>query len=185
MFNGLPDGGFGGNILVASGSLTISDCVFNNAGTALRPNSNIVSWKPALFVIVCRCQFHGSITNTGQDGVGLNIQIFSGNLTVLDSIFTTDVIASDGGCISFIGVAMLIHNCTFSGISIARNGGYIFVSTAILLVQITDCTFGPTSVVNGGHIAMLSSSAIITGCTFIGGSAAVSGGSIYFVIQVF
>ena len=95
VFHSLPVGGFGGHVLMADGTLLVSDCIFNNAGDPAAPEaSNIVSWATQKQITILRCIFRGTINKAALYGV--NFGNWGAYVTIRDSVFATNAIGLDG-----------------------------------------------------------------------------------------
>lgn len=157
-------------VILAIGSLTISNCIFIN------------NYHP-VHHIGGSLAIHNSLFTDNYGGVVSGTSYTDGDtFTVTDSTFTNNS-NSYGGVISLYSTedssSVSITNSTFTNNSAEVNGGAIAMYRRAYLT-LTDSTFsGNTAGENGGAIYMRGAFITIQNSTFTDNTAGISGGAIF------
>jgi Flp pilus assembly pilin Flp len=177
-------GGYGGSILVQSGTIDFDRCVFSNNATA--SSSFVGGGAIYLFASgtgssITNSTFSG---NTGRPGGA--IMVDTGPLTISGSLFQNNAnvyAAEDGGAI-WTDHSIEINNSTFVGNTSARHGGaaYIFLNSGATYKFYGNTVTGNTASASGGGFHFRSNDAsIVTGFSnnILAGNSAASSRDAY------
>ena len=145
-------------------------------------NNNITDHSGVLVLDACvsalleNCLFD---SNSAVNGGSIHIKVFEGfpaNVSIINTTFSNNRAAQQGGAIYSNSGIIDIINSTFENNSCSGNGGAILTKKG--LIQIFDSKFINNSAENGGALS-LNSNVTINNVTFIDNSASVKGGAVY------
>ncbi len=110
-----------------------------------------------------------------QNGAGVRFY-YTPNISIIGTIFSSNLSATVGGAMDLTGCSGSIHNCSFLENAASLGGGAcLFLSD----MAVTGCTFDRNHANYGGAIGTYGSSPEVRHCTFKGNDAAMDGGGIW------
>ncbi|NOT02633.1 MAG: hypothetical protein HOP29_18665 [Phycisphaerales bacterium] len=190
--------GFGGGMIINTGSPTVTNCVFRGSRAHHGGAIAIFHDRPT----ITRCRFEdnraeyvgGAVSNTlgdpvlqdcdfvsnrmiGTEGGGGAFGSVDGDAQVIDCRFTTNTAQTAGGALLAQGGHPSFMDCEFDGNSAAGIGGAVGLASSDALFR--RCGFQGNHAEHGGGVVIGAGAPRFEDCDFTGNSAANSSGALY------
>jgi hypothetical protein len=142
----------------------VSNLTFQNTTQAVAINSGLTD------VVLIGCQFYRNYGITDQHST---VTIQTGSVvTIVESVFDTNIGASDGGSILVTYATVTILDSIFrNGEALAGIGAYVYGVSSTLMI--TRCSFDKGKAYRGGALGVTRGSIIVTDSIFTDGFAQV------------